>query len=207
MTDQPAPPYVPGSTPPPPSPFGPTSPEFGPAAPPPRRRGWLIGLGVAGGVLFLCMLVFVVAGVMQQNRKPGGTGEAAGTTQAVAPLPEGLCGGGVCATTPAEEPVDAVTTGPVAAAMKASDIQLSVKVTKKECFGSAGCLVEWQIKAAIGVEPQECQVTYEVHGLEDTQISTLDFHAEGTYEQDSYQSGDTSSSKKKLTAKVTDVEC
>jgi hypothetical protein len=46
-----------------------------------------------------------------------------------------------------------------------------------------------------------------VHGLEDTQTGTLNFHSDGTYEQDSYQSGDTSSSRKKLTAKVTDVDC
>jgi hypothetical protein len=110
---------------------------------------------------------------------------------------------GLGATTPTEESADGPTTESVAATMKASDVQLTVK----DCFGSADCLVEWQIKAAIGVDPQECQVTYEVHGLEDTQINTLDFHADGTYEQDSYQSGETSSGKKKLTAKVTDVEC
>lgn len=101
------------------------------------------------------------------------------------------------------------TTGAVttATSLTAADIRLTVHITKKDCFGSAGCNVEYQIKAAIGVPAQECKVTYDVHGLEDTQTGTLDFHADGTYEQDSYQAGQTTSSSKKLTAKVTDVEC
>lgn len=93
--------------------------------------------------------------------------------------------------------------------LTAKDITLSVKTTKKSCFGSAGCNVEWQIKAGLapGVKAQDCEVGYDVRGLEDTQSSTLDFHSDGTYDQDSWAVGSTSSSSKKLTVVVTSVDC
>jgi len=92
----------------------------------------------------------------------------------------------------------------------AKSLQLTVKTKSKECFGSAGCVVEFTIKASVapGVRLAEsCDVTYEVHGLSQTQTHTLTVKSDKTYEQDAYQSGDTSGSDKKLTAKVTEVEC
>lgn len=116
--------------------------------------------------------------------------------------------------TPTAEPTKTPTKKPTAAtraagALTKSDIQLTVKTTKKDCFGSAGCNVDYKISAALeeGVAYQECDVTYDVHGLEDTQTGTLELHTDGTYNQDGYQSGSTSSSSKKLTAKVTDIDC
>jgi hypothetical protein len=150
--------------------------------------------------LLLCVVGAVIVGLTQHNSKP------AGGKQAVAPLPKDPCGGGVCATT---TPVADAPTTAAAAPLTASDIKLTVKIKTKDCFGSAGCNVEYTIKAAItdAASPQDCEVTYDVHGLEDTQTGTLSFHSDGTYEQDSYQSGETSSSGKKLTAKVTEVDC
>lgn len=195
MSETTPPPYVPGPTPQPP--MYPTPPQ-----PPRRRRGLLIALISVAAVLGLCVIGGVIVGLTQQGAKP-----ATGKT-AAAPLPQDACGGGICdaTTTPvADVPTQAAATVP----LTASDIELTVKIKKKDCFGSAGCNVEYTIKAAIGkdVDPQECEVTYDVHGLEDTQTGTLDFHADGTYEQDSFQYGDTTSSSKKLTAKITDVDC
>lgn len=91
--------------------------------------------------------------------------------------------------------------------LTASDFKLTVKTTDKDCFGSAGCNVQYQIKAAIGAPAQDCDVTYDVHGLQDQQTGTLTVHEDGTYDQESYQAGQTTSSSKKLTAVVTDVDC
>jgi hypothetical protein len=89
------------------------------------------------------------------------------------------------------------------------DIRLTVKTTDKSCFGSAGCNVEYEIRASIsaGVTPGECDVTYEVRGLEDAQIGTLHVTPDGRYTQDSWQSGQTPRSSSKLTAVVTEIEC
>jgi hypothetical protein len=102
------------------------------------------------------------------------------------------------------------TAAPTASPMMAvGDLQLKVKTLKKDCYGSAGCNVEYKIvlSTSTKVVPGECDITYQVNGLEDPQIGTLNVHADGQYEQDSYQAGETSSSSKKLTAKVTEIDC
>lgn len=100
------------------------------------------------------------------------------------------------------------TSAPV---LSVRDVTLKVKVTSKQCFGSAGCILEYQVDAtvtSVALIKDECDVTYEVGGFKDgAQIHTLTMRDDGTYEQDGYQSGDTSGSSKKLTAKVTDVVC
>lgn len=173
------PPYVPGPTPPPPS--------FGPPSQPRKKRAplWFVLLFVA--VAGLCVAGGIAAiGAGAKNGNP--TDPAAGTTTAPAAAPV------------ANDPTTSST-------ITAADIKLTVHTTQKDCFGSAGCNVEYEIKAALSAQPAECDVTYDVHGLQDTQTGTLKFHADGTYEQDSYQTGETSSSSKKLTAKVTEVDC
>lgn len=89
------------------------------------------------------------------------------------------------------------------------DLRLAVKVTDKDCFGSAGCNVQYKIRASIpsNVTPGTCDVTYEVRGLEDPQIGTLNVTPDGNYTQDSWQTGQTSRSSAKLSAVVTEVEC
>lgn len=102
---------------------------------------------------------------------------------------------------------------PVAAPVKtkhgltAKDVHLTVKTVTKDCYGSAGCNVQYKIEAGWSPDNVECDVTYDVKGLEDTQTGTLNLHADGTFEQNSYQFGSTSSSSRKLTAKVTAVDC
>lgn len=88
------------------------------------------------------------------------------------------------------------------------DFKLTVKTTRKDCFGSAGCNIEYKIQAAWSVKITEpCDVTYEVKGLEDSQTGTLRVLDDQQFEQDSWQFGSTTSSKKKLSAVATEVEC
>lgn len=131
----------------------------------------------------------------------------AGLTAALSPSkPKGAP---VATITDTGERVAAATqsAAPKPATLAKADVHLTVKTKTKDCFGSAGCNVEYTITAAWSPDTVECDVTYEVHGLQDTQTGTLNLHADGTYEQDSYQFGQTSSSSRKLTAKVVDIDC
>lgn len=60
----------------------------------------------------------------------------------------------------------------------ADDLKLSVRVLSKKCFGSAGCLVEYQVDVAYtGVTPmpqlRPATVTYRVTGGEAEQIDSM----------------------------------
>lgn len=112
-------------------------------------------------------------------------------------------------------PVATTTAAPAPAearALEAGDIKLDVKITKRECFGSAGCLVQFKIKASVDLDvlaasDRDWTVTYEVKGVEDgPQVAELVLHPDGMYDQDGYQSGQTPSRNTKLKATVTDVE-
>jgi hypothetical protein len=112
-------------------------------------------------------------------------------------------------TKPAAKSVPSPTPAPPTT-LSTKTLTLSVKITSKQCFGSAGCIVEWEIKGSVrpGVRIDgPCDVTYEVRGLTETQTHTLTVNDDGTYEQDIYQSGQTPRSSAKVTAKATEVEC
>lgn len=110
---------------------------------------------------------------------------------------------------PAPTTTSTATPSPTAT-LGVSDVELTTKVIKKSCFGSAGCNVQYRIVAAVKESALESgaayEVTYNVLGLEDEQTGTLTMKPDGTYSQDDYQSGSIRSSKTKLTAKVTDVQ-
>lgn len=163
-------------------------------APPKRRRTWP-WIVAAVFVALLCGFGgLALISTQADDGKKLPTIEATNTTQA---------------SLPQSKPVDTGRNDAASGKLTASDLKLTVKTTKKDCFGSAGCNVEYQIKASIanGVQPGECDVTYQVNGLEDPQIGTLNVHSDGQYEQDGFQYGQTSSSSKKLTAKITEVDC
>jgi hypothetical protein len=120
-------------------------------------------------------------------------------------------------TTVVPQPVKALptstSTAPAKArALEAGDVKLSVKITKRECFGSAGCLVQFKIKASVDLDvlaatDRDWTVTYEVKGVDDgPQVAELVLHPDGMYDQDGYQAGQTPSRSTKLKATVTDVE-
>jgi len=91
-----------------------------------------------------------------------------------------------------------------------SDFQLTVKILKKACFGSAGCNVTYRIEVAYGgpsLDPNVTyEVTYEVRGDESgTQTNTLTVTGDqSSVTQEELAS--TSSSSVKLTAHATSVD-
>ena len=171
--------------------------------PPPKRKPsvWAI-LGIIAAVIFiLCMCGGIISAV-----SGAGTPKGSGRGLSVVDAPASDSGTSPTAT---PKPKAQPTPDPV---LSTRDISLKVKITSKECFGSAGCNLQYTINDAavtsVALIPDECDVTYEVKGFDDgTQIHTLTMRDDGTYEQDGYQSGSTSGSGKKLTVKVTDVVC
>ncbi len=90
-----------------------------------------------------------------------------------------------------------------------ADFKLTIKVTDKECFGSAGCNVGFRVQAGWPSWDQgdrDYEVTYTITGPEDgAQIGTITVHPDGTYTGgEGYAS--TPRSKTVLKVTVTDVE-
>ena len=193
MTNPDQPPIVPG-----PGTYTPTPayPVDGGTAP--KRRSplpWIIG-GLAV-LLLLCGGFLAIGALASTEDKASPDSTTARTAPAVkAPA---------AAATTAAAPAPAVTP-------KTSDFQLTAKITKKECFGSAGCNIEFWVKMAYredapDLDPDDTWiVTYEVNGVEDgPQINTIEVTGD-QYSHDETELAQTSSSSKKLTIKVTDVE-
>lgn len=104
-------------------------------------------------------------------------------------------------------PSTSATTNSAYPELKPEDIKVGLKVTKKQCFGSAGCNVTYQIEpssSAVLDPAGKWQITYSVKGLEDEQINTFTLDGDGTVHF-APETGTTTSSKSKLTAEVTDV--
>lgn len=166
---------------------------------PPKKTGraipWLIGVL---GVLLIVVFGLVVA-LANGSGKP-----TAGASQASPPLPQDPCGGGICATTPisAAAPPDSYQP-------KVSDFKLTPKITDKQCFGSAGCNVDLEVKVAYGGPPLSAddtwRITYQITGDESGPIiGSTDITGEN-YDLNE-ESLSTKNSKTKITIKVTDVE-
>jgi hypothetical protein len=91
-----------------------------------------------------------------------------------------------------------------------SDFEIDIKILSEQCFGSAGCNVEFRIDPLFvgsGPLPDEgvIEVTYEVEGLEDSHINTFTIEGD-TAEYESEEFGSTTSASVNLRAKVIDVE-
>lgn len=173
-----------------------------PAQPPQPRSNKPLGilLAVAAVIIGVCVVlgcIGVAGGVDDQG------GDKDGGLSVTTPATNGD-------PVPLAKPVPAGT--PKAAILKAGDLKLAVKTTTKQCFGSAGCNVTFKIKLTVNGDVlansnRDWAITYEVRGVEGgPQIAELTLHQDGTFEQDSYQFGQTPSRSTKLTAKVTDVE-
>lgn len=85
-----------------------------------------------------------------------------------------------------------------------------MKVTRKKCFGSAGCNINYHIdmeyKGAKLDDSKTYRVTYEVTGVEDgPAVNTFEVTGD-QWSYDESESGQTATSTVKLKAKVTDVE-
>ena len=91
---------------------------------------------------------------------------------------------------------------------KPSDFKIGVRVRSKECFGSAGCIIEYQIDpqyvGSQSLGDGSYDVTYEVRGGTDPIINTFQIDS-GSASYDQEEMADTSSAGARLTARVTDV--
>lgn len=162
--------------------------------PAPKGRGplpWLVGA--------LVVAVLVVGGLIAVLVN-GGNEPTAGASP-TPPLPQDPCGGGICQTT-----TQPVSTGYTP---KPSDFILTPKITDKQCFGSAGCNVDLEVKmtyAGAGLSDDDTWlVTYEITGDESGPIiGSIEVKGD-TYEIND-ESLSTKSSKTKISIKVTDVE-
>jgi hypothetical protein len=179
----------------------PTPQPYGTPTPPQRKKR--TGLVAALVLLILGMLCLCGGIVLASTGKSDDRGL---TTVTESPEPSFTP---PASARPAAKSAPKPTSAPVAT-FSAKTLSLSVKITSKQCFGSAGCIVEWTIKGSVTPGTKidgPCDVTYEVRGLTEAQTHTLTVNDDGTYEQDAYQSGQTPRSSAKLSAKVTEVEC
>ncbi len=177
------PPYVPGSVPP--------NGDWKPPAPEQKSRTlpWLLAiLGVS--VLAVVGLITALAVA------PDAPSVGAATTIQPDTAPAGA------APVTAEAP-QAVRTPAI------GDFELTAKVTNKQCFGSAGCNVEFEPSLAYGGPPLDEDVTwrliYEARGVEDGPlVGTIEVTGED-YRTDAEFVG-TRSTKSKITLKVVSIE-
>lgn len=89
----------------------------------------------------------------------------------------------------------------------AGDFTLTARTLEQECFGSAGCLVTFQIDAGwtLNLDPGVTyEVTYEVQGADDPYINTLEVQGDEYWVEESEMVG-TPSSESKLTVHVLEV--
>ncbi|MEV6303337.1 hypothetical protein AB0M02_28265 [Actinoplanes sp. NPDC051861] len=188
-----------------------------------RSTRWMSILGTALGGVALLINVLVLAAVAFAA---DAVSNAESRTAAVAPVstvPTVPAMPVVDPTTEApspepttEEPTpepEPTTPAPSYKTPKPSHFALTVKTMSKECFGSAGCLVDYRIKVAmksdVTFDPDKnYDITFDVFGDEDgPRTGTFTLSGDGSYVGYDLE-GDlsTSSSGQKLTAKVTDIE-
>jgi hypothetical protein len=91
----------------------------------------------------------------------------------------------------------------------ADDFELTIKTLEKECFGSAGCNVEFRVELSylglLDLDPSVTyELTYEIKGGEDPLINTLEITGD-EYSVDESEDIGTESSDDELTAVVLDV--
>lgn len=100
---------------------------------------------------------------------------------------------------------------PAAKAPAPADFKLTVKELEKQCFGSAGCNLQFRISKVAYTGPElDPDATYEVSyaykGLSDPMTGTFTLQGDGSYEVAELEFGQTKRSSVKVTAIVTAVE-
>lgn len=185
------PPVMPGPS------FQQPPPPWAPQPPKKKNRALPWILGIVGGIVGLCMILGVIGAIAGgDSTKTNGSGKPLTT-----------------ATTAAEdaatEAAPAATTPKSSQKPKAADFKLTAKVTKKDCFGSAGCNVEFRVACTYSGPPLDDSttwlVTYEINGVDDApEVGSLELTGD-TFSSEEESVG-TPSSKSKITLKVTDVE-
>lgn len=176
-----------------------------PPVPPRKRPRWLLPTLIGVGVVLVLCVGFGIIGAFlpDQPQKPKAAAGGQTQTATAAPVAE--------TTTPPAPTTQPATAPPTPTGLTKADVILKVKIKKQECFGSAGCNLEFEIQADWPSEKirdgQKYDVTYEVAGVEDgPQVGTLTIVSKTEFEQDSYQSAQTTRHVRTLKVKVTDVE-
>lgn len=188
-------PYTPGQPTPNVTPWPPAQNLLaGPPQPPRKNRLWLILAAVTG----LFVVIAVTAGITVAAQR--GSSPAASKTSGQSAWDREQQVG--AATTPDPTPAAAATPA-------ASDLELTLKTTDKQCFGSAGCNLT--VKVNLGYDGPTLSaddtwlVTYEIRGVEDGPLIGS-FEMTGDQYTVNEESVSTKSSKSKVTVKVTSVE-
>lgn len=176
------------------NPNHPSSAAYQPKKPHTVRTVFIV-LGIVAfvflGVAVACTAF--VGSALDEASKPS---SVASTYPAVAPTSTGPT---VAESTPA----------PKARTLGVKDLVPALKVTSKQCFGSAGCNVEYRVsftvKGPLPSEDESYDVTYEVRGGEDGPVIGTTTFEGVSYDQQS-DMVQTKSSKSKLSVVVTSVE-
>ena len=181
----------------------PQPPNFPTQPPPQQPKKNRLPLIIGGAVALVVVIVATVIGTLALTGRSGQTSAAAAQQQpATQPTTDQDVFGEDLPDAPTTEP----TTGPTPTV---KDFALTPKVTDKNCFGDAGCSVEFQVKleyvGPLLSESDTWLVTYQVTGVEDSpMIGSLELTGD-TYQMPT-ESASTKSSKSKILIKVTDVE-
>ncbi len=161
------------------------------------RAGLIIGLVVAG-VLAVCGFGVLVAAVAPDadNSAEHGERNVVTTPTTIGPPPS---------------PTIYTPPAPAASGLAPKDVKLTVKISKKQCYGDIGCNVNFTTRAdwpeAKVASGDDCEVTYSVRGLENAQVGTMTIHSDGTFSYDRFEYGSTPSESSKVTATATEVDC
>jgi hypothetical protein len=191
------PPTVPGQ---------PETPTWTQPQKPPKKKSrlpLLVGIAVA---LFVVIGATIGITLAVASGKSGDTGTP--VTRATAPgvvadpNPFDADGLGVEDPTTAAPSVPTVTPGK-------GDFDLKAKITDKQCFGSAGCSLEFKIEVTYTGDPLDedvtWQITYEATGVDDGPIIGT-FELTGTKYDQPTEFASTKRKSDKITVKVTDIE-
>ncbi len=168
-----------------------TGPTYWQVPPPQRRRRWP---WVVLALVLIAVMGVCIAGAVASDEPSAGRTAVQQQPRASRPVPT-------------TEPVRPVGDQP-GAALDADDIKLKIRKTGNQCFGAAGCLVDYRITVTLNHEPPAGRtylVTYEVRGVRDGPIVDT-FTLYGTTYDVPDGNAQTRRQSTKLTAVVTTVE-
>lgn len=175
--------------------------------PPPRKkkRGRGLELAAVGVVVLIALGIGAAWAIANRSATPVASPTASPRPANVScehgQLPNGACAG-------------QADPGKVYATPAASDFKLSLKILKKECFGSAGCNVGIRVEMQYIGKPAEpsslWDVTYDITGAEDPYTATMTVTFDGggqpaEYTQDDGEMVQTKKSSATLAITATDV--
>jgi hypothetical protein len=187
----------------PPTQPGPAGPPTQPAVPQPPAKKRQTGLIIALAVVGLLLLISVVSCVAITADRA--VDRASRVTAATPAEPSTFEDEGE--TEPTDEPTD---TGDFQTTEK--DWKATLKVTDKQCFGSAGCNVDVRVKIAYYGDasdiPEDAtiEITYKIKGASDGSVIGSTTVTNQTEYDVNTESVETRSSGTKLSVVITDVE-